>query len=119
MTFGLVDVSYSLPKGQAAKLAFSAPCTAKKSTYPHLTSGRGWVILENEKSANKPQTSNNLVETLYYDAGWDGTIRSEWGRIIAPVASNVPLVSTTFRTIMLKPETKSLHLCALSRGFTV
>ena len=26
MTFGLVDVGYSLPKGQAVKLIFFAPC---------------------------------------------------------------------------------------------
>ena len=26
MTFGLVDVSYSLPFGQAVKLTFFAPC---------------------------------------------------------------------------------------------
>ena len=26
MTFGLVDVGYSLPEGQAVKLIFFAPC---------------------------------------------------------------------------------------------
>lgn len=86
-----------------------------KYTYPYLTWGRGWVILENEKSANKPQKSNNLFETLYCDAGWDGTIRSEWGRVITPCSLERPTCLNDFPDDYVKPETKSLHLCALSR----
>ena len=33
MTFGLVDVGYSLPEGQAVKLIFFAPCKAKKTSF--------------------------------------------------------------------------------------
>ena len=32
MTFGLVDVGYSLPDGQAVKLIFFAPCVSWKRT---------------------------------------------------------------------------------------
>ena len=42
MTFGLVDVNYSLPKGQAGKLTFFAPCVQvlkkKKRKITHTTS---------------------------------------------------------------------------------
>ena len=31
MTFGLVDVGYSLPEGQAVKLIFFAPCTLREN----------------------------------------------------------------------------------------
>ena len=33
MTFGLVDASYSLPKGQAVKLTFFAPCFDNTAIY--------------------------------------------------------------------------------------
>ena len=33
MTFGLVDVGYSLPKGQAVKLIFFAPCVYIAASY--------------------------------------------------------------------------------------
>ena len=33
MTFGQVDVSYSLPKGRAVKLTFFAPCGMTQTGY--------------------------------------------------------------------------------------
>ena len=37
MTFGLVDVGYSLPKGQAVKLIFFAPCCGVFLSYLFFT----------------------------------------------------------------------------------
>ena len=37
MTYGLVDVGYSLPKGQTVKLIFFAPCLCKEGHGFHST----------------------------------------------------------------------------------
>ena len=45
MTFGLVDVGYSLPKGQAVKLIFFAPCIKYSNRFrsvKHLNHVMSW-----------------------------------------------------------------------------
>ena len=44
MTFGLVDVSYSLPEGQAVKLTFFAPWLGGKRTFYNFEIGTNYEI---------------------------------------------------------------------------
>ena len=60
MTFGLVDVDYSLPEGQAVKLIFFAPCNYIRVI--RVNSYKGTIVLNTGKMFHA-QTSRLL--TIY------------------------------------------------------
>ena len=62
MTFGLVDVSYSLPFGQAVKLTFFAPCWGNRFVLHQIRAKSLWRRLYTIKTEKVTERAVSLSE---------------------------------------------------------